>query len=89
MAEITLVGIGCGNSDYLTEAGKKAISDADILVGAARMLETADSDAEKITAVRTEDIIDIFENNAEKNIGVIFSGDTGFYSGTTRLTDEL
>lgn len=89
MAEITLVGIGCGNSDYLTEAGKKAISDADILVGAARMLETADSDAEKITAVRTEDIIDIIENNAEKNIGVIFSGDTGFYSGTTRLTDEL
>lgn len=89
MSEITLVGIGCGSRDYLTEAGKEAIGSADILIGAARMLEAADSDAMKISAIRTEDILNVIENNTEKDICVIFSGDTGFYSGTTGLADEL
>lgn len=89
MSEITLVGIGCGSRDYLTEAGKEAIGSADILIGAARMLEAADSDAMKISAIRTEDILSVIENNADKDICVIYSGDTGFYSGTTGLADEL
>lgn len=89
MSEITLVGIGCGSRDYLTEAGKEAIGSADILIGAARMLEAADSDAMKISAIRTEDILSVIENNADKDICVIYSGDTGFYSGATGLADEL
>lgn len=89
MSEITLVGIGCGSRGYLTEAGKEAIGSADILIGAARMLEAADSDAMKISAVRTEDVLNVIENNADKDICVIFSGDTGFYSGTTGLAEEL
>lgn len=89
MSEITLVGIGCGSRDYLTEAGKEAIGSADILIGAARMLKAADSDAMKISAIRTEDILSVIENNADKDICVIYSGDTGFYSGTTGLADEL
>lgn len=89
MSEITLVGIGCGSREYLTEAGKEAISSADILIGAGRMLEASDSDAEKIPAVKAADILDIIEENAGKNICIVYSGDTGFYSGTTGLAEEL
>lgn len=89
MAEITLVGVGCGNREYITEAGKEAISCADILIGAGRMLEASDSDAEKIPAVKTADILDIIDKNTGKNICIVYSGDTGFYSGATGLAEEL
>lgn len=89
MSEITMVGIGCGNEEYLTEASKAAIENADILIGADRMLELVKTTCKQFAAVKSEEIIDIIEDNKDKKICVMYSGDTGFYSGATKLSEAL
>ena len=36
---LTLVGMGCGSAATLTEEGRQALLQADLLIGASRLLE--------------------------------------------------
>lgn len=86
--KIILAGIGMGHTDCLTIEAEREIKEADILFGAERMLEAAASKAEKHPFYQAKQIIpylqdmqknqEIYEN---KKIVVLFSGDSGFYSG--------
>ncbi|MBD5550428.1 MAG: precorrin-6A reductase [Lachnospiraceae bacterium] len=94
--EITLAGIGMGHAGCLTKDVERAIGEADILLGAERMLETACSKAEKHPFYQAEQIIpclhdiqsgNLFKDN--KKVVILFSGDSGFYSGCQSLYAAL
>ncbi len=83
---IYLVGIGMGN-EGISEEARKCIAEADVLIGARRMLDVP-SEAKKYVAIKTEDILEILRHE-EGNRVVLFSGDIGFYSGATKLMAAL
>lgn len=94
--EITLAGIGMGHANGLTKEVERVISEADILLGAERMLKTVCSKAEKHPFYQAEQIIPYLhdiqsESLSMKNIKVVilFSGDSGFYSGCQNLYAAL
>ena len=94
--EIILAGIGMGHTNCLTKEVERAIGEADIILGAERMLETACSKAEKHPFYKAEQIIpylhDIQSRNSfteNKKVVVLFSGDSGFYSGCQSLYAAL
>ena len=94
--EIVLAGIGMGHADCLTKEAQRAIREADILFGAERMLEAACSKAEKYPFYQAEQIIpclhEIQRGNLlreTKKVCILFSGDSGFYSGCQSLYAAL
>ena len=85
MKKINVVGLGTGNIDYLTGAGIKCITSSDILIGGERQLEDISpllkSSQEKYILKKLSHMIEYIEREiVHKNITVVVSGDTGFYS---------
>lgn len=87
--KITLVGLGSAEAPTLTLAAQSALSRADVVIGAQRLLSGIDTAAEKRPAVRTEDIMNIISTAGAEHICVVLSGDTGFYSGAAKLSERL
>lgn len=94
--EIILAGIGMGHADCITKEVERIISVADVILGAERILETACSKAEKHPFYLAEQIIpylrdmqigNLFMEN--KKVVILFSGDSGFYSGCQSLLAAL
>lgn len=88
---VTLAGIGMGTFDGMTIEVSKAVEDADVLIGAKRMLEAV-CKCKKPTYVDydAERIADFLAAHPEYSHPVILlSGDIGFYSGAKRLYDAL
>lgn len=92
--EICLAGIGMGSKDGQTQEVQHAIETADILLGAKRMIERYSAKIEKRPYYMTEQILPYLEQLQENGITaqkdplrvtVLFSGDTGFYSGCRKL----
>ena len=80
-----------GSKGTLTEEVRKIIEESDVLIGATRMLEGfrgkkkccyAEYLPEKIRAI-------LDEQEEKTRCTVLFSGDTGFYSGAKKLADIL
>ncbi len=91
---VVLAGIGPGSEMHMTTAVRKAIENADFIFGASRMIAAVDSSAEKFPYYLAQDIIPEIEKIKKssisgKNVLLLFSGDTGFYSGTKKLYEEL
>ncbi len=83
---VDLVGIGEGSEASLTGAAEKAIKEADILIGAQRMLSTLPkNEAKTFFEYKSEKIAEIIKENLDKKIAVLYSGDVGFYSGAKTL----
>lgn len=85
MKKINVVGLGTGNIDYLTGAGIKCITSSDILIGGERQLEDISPllkpSQEKYILKKLSHMIEYIEREiVHKNITVVVSGDTGFYS---------
>lgn len=96
--EIRLAGIGMGSKDGQTQEVQHAIETADILLGAERMIERYSAKIEKRPYYMTEQILPYLEQlqkngfTAQKDplrVTVLFSGDTGFYSGCRKLYAAL
>ncbi|MBQ3600829.1 MAG: precorrin-6A reductase [Lachnospiraceae bacterium] len=94
--QITLAGVGMGNSWCLTKEVEKAIAEADILLGASRMIAVYQPKIEKKPYYTAEQIIPYLEKmpkvtggRDDKKVVILFSGDTGFYSGCQKLYDAL
>ncbi|HPR40500.1 MAG TPA: cobalt-precorrin-7 (C(5))-methyltransferase [Oscillospiraceae bacterium] len=84
--KLTLIGIGMGNPDTLTIAAKRGAEEAEVLIGAERLLEAfPDLSAERVPAVRAEEVAEAVRLHEEKNVAVLYSGDMGFYSGAESL----
>lgn len=93
---ITLAGIGMGNPDCLTKEVERAIAEADILLGADRMIAGYQPKIGKMPYYTSEQIIPYLEKMSKGTVGrddiktvILFSGDTGFYSGCQKLYDAL
>ena len=89
---ITLIGAGCG-AETLTRAALAAISDAQLLIGAKRLLDglrcCAPAGCQCTEAVTSDAIVRAIADFDGGNVCVLLSGDTGFYSGARRLLPAL
>lgn len=97
--EITLAGVGMGSRESLTNEVEQAIRQADILLGAKRMIASYQPKLEKKPYYLAEQIIpylekmqkdkEISEIATGQNVVVLFSGDSGFYSGAASMYRAL
>jgi precorrin-6Y C5,15-methyltransferase (decarboxylating) len=91
--QISLIGIGMGNPDTLTQEAARLIRESDVLFGASRMLAAVNTEmtsAERKPIYLSKDILPALrEMNGNKKIAIVFSGDTGFYSGCRKLYRAL
>ena len=93
--QITLAGIGMGAEALLTEEVRNRIAEADYVFGAKRMVESikklCKQNVKTYNCYLSKDIIPLIENIHENSakIVILFSGDTGFYSGCEKLYNEL
>ncbi len=88
---VTLAGIGPGSGEAMTGQVRRAIREADCLIGARRMLEAA-AWAQKPgqEAVSPRDIVRCIQERPDcRRFTVLLSGDTGFFSGAKRLLPAL
>ena len=93
---ITLAGFGMGNGSITIEV-QQAINEADMVFGASRMIEAVDSAHEKYPYYLASDIIPVLEKKQREmkddtkviNVVILFSGDTGFYSGAAKMYQAL
>lgn len=78
---INVIGLGPGNTDYITKLGERLIKHSDVLIGGKRNLESiTDFKGEKIElASNLKEIVHYINNNKEKQISVIASGDPFIY----------
>lgn len=113
---LILAGIGMGQPSQMTGEVLRAIRESDALIGAGRMLESAEralqndlliskegkaeNRQESAAAVEKErkcykaylpdDVIQIVSEHPEwKRAVILYSGDTGFFSGASRMAERL
>lgn len=88
---ITLLGIGMGSREMLTVQGKNSLDQADLLIGARRMVDSVRRpDQDVFIEYRSQEIKDYIDSHPEyDNIVIVLSGDVGFYSGAKKLLDVL
>lgn len=94
--EITLIGIGMGGRETLTREAEKKILEADILSGAERLISSYKARIEKKPFYQAKQIIPYLEDVQERfkekkhiKAAILFSGDSGFYSGCRLVYHEL
>lgn len=81
--KINIVGLGVGNIDYMTYLGIKTIKSSEVVIGGERQIKDITpilTNQTRYIIKNFSDMILFIEENREKNISVIVSGDTGFYS---------
>ena len=90
---ITLIGIGIGAPGMWTVAARKTLLEADAVAGASRMIESVEKDLGEKAVMKAYDgkkILDWFEHAPQlRKLAVLYSGDTGFYSGASGLAETL
>lgn len=92
--EIALVGIGMGNYETLTIEAGQTIREAQLLIGASRMIDSIPEEFKKgkaqFIAYKPQEILSYIQKHPQyEKIAVLFSGDVGFYSGVNQLLKQL
>ena len=88
---VTLIGMGSGTPELLTAQGLAALQSADLIIGAKRLLEhlpTGCTENRK-ALYKPEDILSCLSEFPAANAALLYSGDTGFYSGASKLLPML
>ena len=86
--KITIAGIGMGAKGCVTKDVSDAINGADIIFGAERLIKEI-SNKRTYPMYLSEDIIPVLDNEKPVNPVILFSGDTGFYSGAGKMISAL
>ena len=86
--KISLIGCGCGRGTLTGEAAE-AVERAGALVGAPRLLEQFPEKEPKIPALTSKEIAAALSSLSSDEVCVLFSGDSGFYSGARLLVPLL
>ena len=89
--KVTIVGIGPGSREAMTAEVRRALEEADCLIGAKRMLEASVRPGQTVfDAVAPTKIAEYIQNHPGFNrFTVAMSGDVGFFSGTKKLLPLL
>ncbi|SHK45682.1 precorrin-6Y C5,15-methyltransferase (decarboxylating) [Anaerocolumna jejuensis DSM 15929] len=87
--QISFIGMGMGSLKLLTREAEEKLKEADFIIGARRLLEGIPWQKEKIPYYLAQDIIPYLKESKGKRAAILFSGDTGFYSGAEKLYEAL
>ena len=89
--QVTLIGIGMGSASNMTIEAMQDCEEADVLLGASRMLECCSHlNKPSFAAYKDEELKNYLDEHPEYEKAVILlSGDIGFYSGAKKLIDRL
>lgn len=88
---VTLIGMGSGTPELLTAQGLAALQSANLIIGAKRLLEhlpTGCTENRK-ALYKPENILSCLSEFPAANVALLYSGDTGFYSGASKLLPLL
>ena len=83
--KVYLIGVGMGSPETMTVGALEAIRACPVLVGARRLLEPWTESHDCVPLIAGADIAEYIGKVQEGPVGVLLSGDTGFYSGAKRL----
>ena len=88
---VTLIGMGSGTPELLTAQGLAALQSADLIIGAKRLLEhlPIGCTENRKALYKPEDILSCLSEFPAANAALVYSGDTGFYSGASKLLPML
>lgn len=88
--QVTLAAFGGGNPNTLTEDCRQALENASWVIGASRLLEGLPENCTscRVAATRPGEILQLIRSYGEDGV-VLYSGDTGFYSGAKVLIPLL
>ena len=87
---ITLIGLGPGAPGAMTRDALDALTAAELVIGAPRLLAALpESAAERVPEYRPEAILRLLREDPGRRACAIYSGDTGFYSGASGLISLL
>ena len=88
---ISLIGMGSGCPESLTAQGLAALQSAGLILGAKRLLEHLPAGCtDNCKAVyKPEEILACLAAQPDTDTAVLYSGDTGFYSGAAKLLPLL
>lgn len=89
--KVTLLGIGMGSPKTLTLEGQEAVRNADLIVGAKRMVDAVRLSGQDVFyEYRSKEIAEYLIAHPEyTKVVVALSGDVGFYSGAKKLAELL
>ena len=78
---VNVIGLGPGDIGYITKIGLDLINESDVLIGGKRNIESIRHFAgQKIELnVNLKEIVEFINNNTDKNISIIASGDPLLY----------
>jgi precorrin-6Y C5,15-methyltransferase (decarboxylating) len=86
---VSIIGCGMGSARTLTEEAARAMEGCDCLIGSKRLLEGQTRGA-LFACTRNEEIIKVIRENTQYvRVGVLVSGDPGFFSAAKVLTEAL
>ncbi len=87
---VSLLGIGCDAGKQLTAEAAAALQAAELILGAERVLAVLPTlPGKKQAEYRAEKLLSLLQESGCERACVVFSGDTGFYSGAARLLPLL
>ena len=88
---VTLIGMGSGQPENLTLQGLAALRQADLILGARRLLAVlpAGCTENRAAAYRPDEVAELLQTSGAENAVLIYSGDTGFYSGASSMMEKL
>ena len=88
---VTLLGIGMGSIGTLTFEGREAVRNADLIVGARRMVDAVRLPGQDfLYEYRSREIAEYLAEHPEyTRVVIALSGDVGFYSGAKKLVELL
>lgn len=89
---LKVIGVGPGSPDYITAAGAAALQRADVLVGSRRLLREFARPGQEVYPLGSDldEAVQFIERwYEEKQVAVLVSGDTGFYSFASCLAGKL
>lgn len=88
---VTLVGMGSGQPENLTLQGLAALRQADLILGARRLLAVlpAGCTENRAAAYRPDEVAELLQTSGAENAVLVYSGDTGFYSGASSMMEKL
>ena len=88
---VTLIGMGSGRPENLTLQGLAALRQADLILGARRLLAVlpAGCTENRAAAYRPDEVAELLQTSGAENAVLVYSGDTGFYSGASSMMEKL
>ena len=89
--KITLIGMGSGTPSSLTVQGLNALREAELIIGARRLLKSLPDGCtgNRAPLYKIEEICALLRTTEAAHVAVAYSGDTGFYSGASALCRAL